>query len=172
MTLAEFEAALEVFEQISERAFRNYRGKRRAELAEALGRLKQLVGPDGMPYAQVQAGVLDRKRQRTVKFGWIDVSYCDDGELLVLGHDSTPRPFLMDGTMVTLPEDQCPKCLGDWKIDPRVLQPCPGCGAELGSELTLVAEDERCPICETDRGSSTICESCGLDWDADYVARR
>ena len=172
MTPDGFQSAVEIFETLSRELYRAYRGKRRARLREGLGRLKELVEGNTMPYVQVYLGVLDRKRQKTIKFGRVEVLYCDDGELMVLGRDAEPRTFCVGGELVVLPEDQCPVCLGDWKIDPRSPQACPECGAALGSDVKVVIENERCPFCSDERGGSSEACFCGFDWNAAWAVRR
>ena len=171
MTPEDFQSALEVFDRLSRQLYRAYRARRREEVREALGRLKDLAASDVMPYVQVSLGVLDRKQKKTIKFAWIDVCYCDDKELFVLGHEATPRTFLVDGNWVTLPEDQCPRCLGEWKLNARNLMPCPACGAVLGQDLKVAILDGRCPFCEDEQPPGSDECSCGFKWKADYAVR-
>ena len=169
MTPEEFQQAQSLFEELSEQLFEAYRGERAEQLREALRQIKRSVGPDVMPYVQIELGVLDRQRQKTAKFGWIDVSYADDDELFVLGHDTTPRTYLVDGRQVTLPDTQCPRCLGQWSIDPNELAPCPECRCALGDGLQVVAGNE-CPFCAEPRGAEAARCNCGFQWNAPYVA--
>ena len=172
MTPGGFESAVEIFETLSRDLYSAWRGKRREKLREALGRLKELAEGDTMPYVQIQIGVLDRERKKTIEFGRIDVSYCDDGELMVLGRDAEPRTYCVGGGFVVLPEDQCPVCLGDWRIDPRSPQACPECGVELGGRVEVVIENDQCPFCGNQEGSSPTACSCGFDWNAGWAVRR
>ena len=169
MTPAGFQSAVEIFEMLSRDLYRAYRGKRLARLREALCRLKDVAEGDTMPYVQIQIGILDRKRQKTIEFGRIDVSYCDDGELMVLGRDAEPRTYCIRGELVVVPEDQCPVCLGDWRIHPQRLQACPECGVELGGEVKVVVENNRCPFCGDERARPSEHCSCGFDWNAPWA---
>ena len=172
MTPEDFEAALDVFERLSSELYRAYRSKRRAQLRDALAQLKELAGSDVMPYVQVRLGVFDRIHQRTIQFGWIDVSLADDLQLFVLGHDATPRTFLVDGKWCSLPEDQCPRCLGEWKLNSQTIAPCPACGAVLGQDLRIAIVNDRCPFCEDEQSPGEDVCRCGFEWNAEYAVRR
>lgn len=131
MTREEFEAAMAVAKEIRQLVFRAMGPKRRAKLREMLGRLKALGGgAEVMPLVRVQIAAHNRKHQKSVEFGGISASYCDDGELLILAPEPTSRTYLVGEELVTVPDDQCPKCLGDWEIYLREPKPCPECGAE------------------------------------------
>ena len=172
MTPEDFQSALELFDRLSKELYRAYRDRRREHVRQALGELKELAASDVMPYVQITLGVLDRKHRKTITFGSVDVSYCNDKELLVLGRDATPRTFLIDGNWVTLPEDQCPCCLGEWKLNAWKLTPCPGCGAVLGEDLKVAIVNGRCPFCEDEQPPGADECDCGFNWNADYAVRR
>ena len=173
MTPEAFQTALVIAEEIRQEVYRVFRKKRGVKLREALGRLKELGGMEIMPYVQVQVGVLVRKPQKGIVFGGIDVSYCDDHELFIVERDPTPRTFLLGEELVTVPDHQCPKCLGERRLDFRNMGRCPECGAELGSEMRIVIDNDACPFCEEkrDSGSSDVC-NCGFDWNSEYVVKR
>jgi hypothetical protein len=165
-----FQATLQIAEEIVQQLYRAFGPRRRQKLQQALATIKSLVGPEAMPYLQVHIGALDRKRGQVLVFQTIDVSYCDDQQLFILGREPTPRTFLVDGESLAVPEDRCPKCLGLWQIDPRDPKPCPHCGAALGKDVWLVAAQGICPFCAAARTvqSTTPCD-CGFDWNPAFV---
>ncbi len=173
MTPAQFRSLLDELDELREQLYRAYRSKRRIKVQDTLARVRDLYAPeDVMPYVQIQVGVLHREAQKSTKLSWLQVSYHDDGELFTIGGDADPRGYEVEGKLITVSDDQCPKCFGEWCINLHNRQPCPGCGVELGKQVMIVAEQDICPFCQEERAddSSHLCE-CGFDWQADYVAK-
>ena len=147
--------------------------KRRARLREALGRLKSVSEAEATPYVRVKVGFIKRGISKSVWFGGIDVTYCDDHMLLNLTTEPTPRTYVVNDAMITVPDDQCPKCLSEWRLNLYDDRPCPGCGAAFGKDVKVVVVNDDCPFCEQrlPSGAGERCE-CGFDRGAEYTAQK
>lgn len=169
MTPESFATAVATFDDICQQIDRAFGPRQRAALRQSLGKARTLCERDVMPYVQIHIGVLDREHKKIVRFGWIDVDHCDDGELFVVGHEAVPRTYVVDGKLVTVPYLQCPMCLSKWKIDPTQMEPCSTCGAKLSESLKLMVANAECPLCGADRDDASDHCSCGLEWNAEYL---
>ena len=171
MTPEQFQSAMAIASEIRELFYRAMGPKRRAKLREALGRLKSVSKEEVTPYVRVQIGVIRRDVRKCVVFGGIDVTHCDDGALFAVSPEPTPRTYSVDNCVITVPDYQCPKCLGEWRLNLYNDLPCPECGAEFGKDVKVVVVDDVCPFCEQRLPSNAgeRCE-CGFDRGAEYVA--
>ena len=87
--------------------------------------------------------------------------------------DSSPQRYIVDGTLVVVPDDRCPKCWGTWDFKFHV-QSCNHCDAQLSVNCKLVLARGVCPMCERGKVSESRpkCDSCGyvfnhqmVEWD-------
>jgi hypothetical protein len=117
----EFRAALQIADETGQLLLHPFGPEQREDIRMALERLSGIAGSGVMPFVQVRVGLLDRERQQVMVLRRIDVSFCNDRKLFVTGHEPTPRTFFKDGAFLTVPEDRCPNCLGEWKINPRAV---------------------------------------------------
>ena len=92
--------------------------------------------------------------------------------------DCTPCRYLVDGEICEVPHDRCPNCWAGWNFKigtpdaaPETLE-CPCCGYELGEQIKLMLDDDRCPYCEKGKLSmaNPTCDQCGLAIAARIVA--
>lgn len=173
MTPDEFDAALEAADEIVQQHYEAFSPARREKLRQTMTRMLPPDSPHLMASVQVFVRIADRTQQKVITLARTDVSLTDDEKLFAMGFGPTPRTFLVDGQLVTVPEDQCPKCLSEWTISLSKLKPCSTCGLELIRDAKVVAVENVCPLCEeeVDFMSTAVCNYCGFDIEADYAAR-
>ena len=169
MSPDQFQALLQIAGELGQQLSEAFTPPRLDELRQALARIKGVVGDAGMPYLRAQIGVLDRQSSQPIVLRTIDVSYCEDQKLFVVSREPTTRTFLSNGEILAVAADRCPKCLGEWRIDPRDPKPCPTCDVALGKDVWLVAAAGFCPFCQEARTaeSETACD-CGFDWSTAF----
>lgn len=89
-----------------------------------------------------------------------------------------PPAIRTDGEIGEVPHDRWPHCRAIWdcKIGNPVAaegtRQCPGCGYELGKEMRLMPDNDKCPHCEEGKLSkdNSTYEECGFTTDPGIVA--
>ncbi len=92
--------------------------------------------------------------------------------------DCSPCRYLVDGEICVVPHDRCPNCWACWDFkiggpgSQKEPHPCPDCGYEMGKEVRLMLDDDKCPHCEKGKISmrDPTCERCGFAIDPGFVA--
>jgi hypothetical protein len=85
--------------------------------------------------------------------------------------DSTPQKYVVDGEMLIVPHDRCPRCYGIWDFKFKN-RSCRECDATLGEEVKILLDTDSCPDCEKGKVSmsSPVCNKCGFRVDRALVA--
>jgi predicted RNA-binding Zn-ribbon protein involved in translation (DUF1610 family) len=138
---------------------------------DALRTLTQVVGPEHMPFMRLQIGLLDRTRQCVVDLNRIEWSCDNDGGTLCVGYGPTAQTCRVGAQSLTIPDDLCPRCGGQWDSKWHPPHACTACGATLGDGVRIVLFPGSCPRCEEGRISehSPQCAECGFEPDAAHV---
>ncbi len=126
----------------------------------------------------ISLNVFDPERDNALPLMTTGLAASGPGEPYVAHGDSTPGRYTVDGEICEVPHDRCPHCWGTWdfKIGHPVaiaaICSCPHCGYELGKELKLMLDDDKCPHCEKGELSmdDPTCSKCGLEIDPSLIA--
>jgi len=130
--------------------------------------------PDGYSLSlDIKLNVFDPDREDALPLLTTGLAASGQNEPYVAHGDSTPCRYTVDGEVCEVPHDRCPHCWAVWdfKIGHPVategLHPCPTCGYELGKELKLLLDNDKCPHCEKGELSmdNPRCSKCGLEID-------
>lgn len=150
--------------------------------AEALKQiLKRVSGvlPDGYSASlDCTLNVFDSERGNVLTLSDTSLAASGDEEPHIAYGDCTPCRYLVDGEICEVPHDRCPNCWAGWgfKIGTPETAPetpeCPCCGYEMGEQIKLLLDADRCPRCEkgTLSMAKPTCDQCGLVIDPTIVA--
>jgi len=135
--------------------------------------------PDGYSVSlDMRMNVFDPERSDVLPLLTTGLGAFGQGEPYVAHGDSTPCRYAVDGDICEVPHDRCPHCWANWdfKIGHPVaadgVRPCPSCGYELGKEVKLMLDSDKCPHCSEGELSmdDPTCSKCGLMIDSSFIA--
>lgn len=94
----------------------------------------------------VEIDIYDRERDAEVRLSQLSIAAGHGIEPYECSGDSEFQRYIVEGEICEVPSDYCPKCWGEWgfKEDHRE---CPSCGVELGNEITILLDSDKCPHC-------------------------
>jgi len=151
----------------------------RATELKAIIQKAAAVLPEGYCLSlDILLNVFDPERSETLPLLTTGLAASGQEEPYVAHGDSTPCRYIVDGEICEVPHDRCPHCWGSWSfkighpVATEETHTCPGCGYELGKELKLMLDNDRCPHCEKGELSmdDPTCSRCGLEIDPRLVA--
>jgi hypothetical protein len=135
--------------------------------------------PEGCSVSlDITLNVFDPERGNALPLLTTGLATSGEAEPYVTHGDSSPCRYLVDGDICEVPHDRCPHCWATWDFKigesatPRETHPCPGCGYELGEEVKLMLDNDKCPHCDQGKMSmqDPTCERCGFTIDPGIVA--
>jgi len=115
--------------------------------------------------------IFDRDREQNLPLLQTGLATSDGAVPHQVWGDSAPQRYLVAGDMLTVPDDHCPACWGNWSF--KSMHPvCECCGAEMGRDVKLLLDTDHCPHCEhgTLTASQPECSGCGFTVNPDHVA--
>ena len=83
---------------------------------------------------------------------------------------SPPQHYIVDGEMLVVPHDRCPRCWAKW--DFKLQNPtCSHCGVSMGKEVKVLLDTNVCPNCEEGGVSVSFprCGKCGYEVELSQV---
>jgi Zn-finger nucleic acid-binding protein len=171
MDRSSFESAEPLLEKIAERIDQILNSPQFADIRQALAQLSQTVGPPFSVNLDVSVEVFDPQRPHPLPLLVTGVSTSEGKPPHRTWSDSTPQKYLVDGEMVIVPHDRCPKCYGIWDFKWKNGS-CSECQATLGKEVRILLDTDICPYCEDGKVSlsSPVCDKCGFRVDPTLVA--
>ena len=141
------------------------------KLRDALAALGKALGKGYSVSLACNVEAYDQQRDRILPFLQAGLSTSEGDEPHQVWGDSTPHRYLVDGRILVVPHDRCPKCWEewDWKWQHRR---CPHCDAELGRNCKVLLDSDLCPHCEEGKvtASQPRCSKCGFEVDPSLVA--
>ena len=140
------------------------------KLRSLLTQLNKAIGSRYAVSLDVSVGVCDMEKERSLPLLQTGLSGFGGEEPYQTWADSTPQRYVVDGEMLIVPHDRCPKCWEVW--DFKFKHPaCRHCGATMGKEVRLLLDNDVCPFCEKGTVSMTkpVCDKCGYHVDPDTV---
>lgn len=119
---------------------------------------------------ELNVKVFDANREQNLPLLQTGLATSEGSEPDQFWADSSPQRYVVDGEMAIVPNDRCPQCWGEWGF--KNLHPqCAGCGAQMGIQVKLLLDSDRCPHCE--RGVITSqepkCSECGFTINPEHV---
>jgi hypothetical protein len=142
-----------------------------SRIQQALAQLSKAVGPQFSVNLNVCVEVFDPQRSHPLPVLQTGLSTSKGEAPYRTWSDSTPQKYLVEGEMVVVPDDRCPKCYGIWDFKFKNLS-CRECHATLGMNLKILLDSDTCPYCGEERISlsSPVCNKCGFRVDPALVA--
>ncbi|MCS7468517.1 hypothetical protein NZK35_17835 [Stieleria sp. ICT_E10.1] len=119
----------------------------------------------------ISVQVFDSERENSLPLLQTGLATSDGAAPHQVWGDSSPQRYIVDGEMAIVPHDRCPGCWGPWDFKERN-PACPECGIEMGEQVKLLLDSDRCPNCEagTVTASDPKCSECGYSVDPSHVA--
>jgi hypothetical protein len=164
-----FETAEPIVDEIAD-SITNLMESQTEELHTLLARLNKAIGNRYAVSLDVSVGVFDRDEERCMPLLQTGLSGFEGEKPYQTWADSTLQRYVVDGEMLVVPHDRCPKCWEAW--DFKFKHPtCRHCGAMMGKEVKLLLDTDLCPFCEKGKVSMNkpSCDKCGYHVDPDTV---
>lgn len=148
------------------------------ELKAAIRSAAAIV-PDGLSVSlDITLNVFDRDRGRALPLLTTGLACSGRDDPYVTPGDSAPCRYLVEGEICEVPHDHCPHCWANWDfkighpMTSRGPYPCPSCKYELGKEVKLMLDNDRCPHCDegTLSMANPTCDNCGFVIDSRLIA--
>ncbi len=136
----------------------------------ALVRLSEAVGARYSVNLNVCVDIFDEERPHALPLLTTGLSTSKGKPPYKTYGDSTPQKYVVNGDILVVPHDRCPKCYGLW--DFKFKNPtCSECGATMGQEVKLLLDTDVCPWCEEGKVSliAPVCDKCGHRIDPTVV---
>jgi len=171
MDRATFESADPIVDQMAEMIDGVLDSPQFSEIRQALIRLSEAVGSRFSVSLDVCVEVFDPERSHPLPLLVTGISTSKGKAPHRTWSDSTPQKYLIEGKMLIVPHDRCPKCYGIWDFKFKNLS-CRECNATLGKDVKFLLDSDICPYCEEGKVSlsSPICDKCGFRVDPRLVA--
>jgi len=140
------------------------------KLRSLLTRLNKAVGDRREVNLVITVDVFDPEKERCLPLLQTGMSGFGGDKPYQTWSDSTPGRYIVEGEMLVVPHDRCPKCWETWDFKFQT-RSCPHCGAALGRDVKLLLDTDVCPHCE--KGKVTVsrptCTGCGYVVDLNDV---
>jgi ribosomal protein S27AE len=165
-----FEAIDPVLDEISEVADDLLESAATEKLRSLLTRLNKKLGSRYLVELHFNVRVFDTENERTLPVLQAGLAGFEQGKPYLASGDSTSQRYIVDGEMLVVPHDRCPRCWEDW--DFKLLHPaCSHCGISLGKEVKILLDTDVCPHCEEGKVSISQprCKECGFVVDPSQV---
>ena len=165
-----FETIDPIVDEISEVADELLESAAAEKLRGLLTQLNKTLGSRYLVGLHFNVTVFDTEKERTLPVLQAGLGGFDGDKPYPASGDSTPQRYIVDGEMLVLPHDRCPRCWEDW--DFKLLHPeCSHCGVELGKEVKILLDTDVCPYCEEGKVSISKprCKKCGNEVDPSQV---
>jgi hypothetical protein len=110
------------------------------------------------------------RREHALRLLTTGLSFSEKGEVYRTSGDSSPQRYVVDGDIQVVPNDQCPKCWGQWDFK-WLHRSCTHCDAVLGENCRILLDSDVCPHCEKGKVSAQEphCKECGFEVDPSSV---
>jgi hypothetical protein len=141
-----------------------------ATVRSLLSKLNKAIGKRYAVSLDVNIEVFDREKERCLPLMQTGLSGFEDDKPYQTWGDSTPQRYVVDGNIVVVPHDRCPRCWEVW--DAKFNHPtCDHCGATMGGEVKQLLDTDSCPFCEKGNVSmaNPVCDKCGHTVDPNTV---
>lgn len=172
MQKSKYDAIDSLLDEISE-LIGNWLESTEAEpLRDKLSQMADLLGEPYLVNLDVSVEVCDDEQERDLPLMMLGLSAAPNEDLELTSGDSSLQRYIVDGEMVVVPHDCCPRCWNEW--DFKWLNPasgCDSCGCTLGVDCKILLDNDLCPFCEEGKVSMTNpkCDHCGQVVDLDIV---
>jgi hypothetical protein len=170
MQKALFEATELCLDEIDELLEDVLEGEPSANLREALAKLGRLLGKGYSVGLTVMVDVFDQAGEKSLPLLSTGLAASDGQAPYRTWGDSSPQRYVVEGQMLVVPHDRCPKCWDVW--DFKWKNPsCSHCGAALGKNVRILLDTDTCPFCEEGKvtAASPRCNNCGYQVDPSSV---
>jgi ribosomal protein S27AE len=140
------------------------------KLRSLLTKLNNTLGSRYLVGLHLNVDVFDTEKERCLPLLQTGLAGFDRDKPFQACGDSTPQRYIVDGEMLVVPHDRCPRCWEEW--DFKVQHPtCSHCGVSLGKEVRILLDTDVCPNCEegTVSMSHPRCKKCGYEVDLSQV---
>jgi hypothetical protein len=165
-----FESADPIIEQIAEMIDGVLDSAQVLEIRQSLVRLSEAVGPRYSVNLNVCVELFDPERSHPLPLLPTGISTSKGEGPYRTSCDSTPQQYLVEGEILIVPHDRCPRCYGIWDFKFKN-RSCRECKATLGKEVKILLDTDICPYCEKGKVSlsSPVCDKCGFRIDPKLV---
>ena len=157
-------------DEIAEELERLLASNEASKLREMMAKFSKVL-PDALSgHLNCSVTVCDSDREATLSLVSVGLGITESGEVYPTSGDASAHRYVVDGEIVVVPNDYCPKCYLEWgfKLDhPK----CSHCDAELGVNCWALLDSDVCPFCEHGQisANSPTCTSCGYVIDPKFV---
>lgn len=165
-----FENADPILDELDEAITKILTSAEAEELRQLLFRLNEAVGKEYVVSLTANVDIFDDKKDRCLPLLQGGLSGFNTKDIHEIHGDSSPHSYIVDGEMLTVPHDRCPRCWNDW--DFKFQHPtCDHCGATMGKDVKLLLDNDVCPYCDEGEVSmsSPTCDKCGYVVDLNQV---
>ncbi len=140
-----------------------------SQLKQKLADLSRELGGYSLTL-EMNVEVFDPERERSLPLLQMGLASSDGEPPYPTWADSSPHRYIVNGEMIIVPHDHCPRCWGVWDFKSRH-PTCESCGATMGRDVKLLLDSDRCPQCE--KGTLTAhrpeCTACGFSVNPAHV---
>lgn len=170
MDANQFAKADPLLDELSESLDKELTGPAFSDVGKILERIRKVFGERYSVSLSVVVDLFDDKEERSLPLLTTGLSTTAGKAPFRTYGDSSPQRYIVDGSLVVVPHDRCPKCWGVWDFK-FLTRSCEHCGAELGGNCKVLLDSDVCPSCERGRVSITQpkCDSCGFEVDPQMV---
>jgi hypothetical protein len=171
MDRSSFESADPIIDQMAEMIDEVLDSSQFSEIRQALAQLSAAIDSRFSVNLDVRVEVFDPERPNPLPILQTGLSTSDGKPPYRTWSDSTPQKYLVEGVMLIVPHDLCPKCYGIWDFKFKN-RSCRECNATLGTDVKLLLDTDICPYCEEGKVSMSlpVCDKCGIRVDPALVA--
>ena len=131
-------------------------------IKQRLAEISALLGEEYSVTLEVKLQVHEFKREQSLPLVRMGFTTSNGAEPCLHCDDSSPQRYVVNGSLVIVPHDNCPACWGVW--DFKELHPaCSHCCVRMGQQVKLVLDNDNCPHCEQEitSMSNPTCSRCG-----------
>jgi len=165
-----YEAAEPHLDEIAELLDGVLEGEMSAQLNDALAKLGRVMGQGYSVGLNIVVDVFDQQREKSLPLLTTGLAASDGKEPYRAWGDSSPQRYIVEGEMLVVPHDYCPKCWDSWDFKWK-FPTCGHCGAALGKEVKILLDTDVCPYCEKGKvtAAKPTCDRCGYQVDSSAV---
>ena len=165
-----FETIDPILDDVAEVANKLLKSAATDKLRSLLTNLNNTLGSRYLVSIHVNVTVFDTEKERCLPVLQTGFTGFDrDKPCRAIG-GSSPQHYIVDGELLIVPHDRCPRCWGKWDFKHQNPS-CSHCGASLGKEVKVLLDRDVCPNCEEGKVSLSHprCRKCGVEVELGQV---
>jgi hypothetical protein len=139
-------------------------------IRDSIAELSRSLGGDRSASISLRLTINDRIQARVLPIDILTFTSDRGEDAYDATEESSSQRYRVQEVDCVVPRDRCPRCWRGW-VHKFQNTECPHCRLRLGTDCTVIVEDDQCPQCEDGAVAADlrVCGECGFEVNAACV---